>query len=508
VTHLIRPARQSDIDAVYIISNDQVVRSQSLNTEPIPWEQHVEWFKQKLEDPNVLFLIAEIQEGAVFAQIRYEIAGVSALVNLSVHADYRGKGLASGLLEEGDRRLFEQHQTMDRVVAQILPDNIASAKAFLKAGYLLRRRGQKLGSGAVVDVYEKRRRKIQMNFPYEMLKQDSSAAFIVAELSANHHGSFDIAADTIRAMKDAGADAVKVQTYTPETMTIDSDQEYFTISQGTVWDGKTLHALYEEAHMPWEWQPRLKELADSLGLLFFSSPFDVRAVDLLEEMGTTVFKVASFEITDTPLIEYIASKGKPVIISTGVASLQDIQDALTACYKVGNFRVALLKCTSAYPAPISESNLRTIPNMRETFRTVVGLSDHTIGSTTAVVAVTLGAKIIEKHFILDRRQGGPDSSFSMEPKEFAGLVRSVREAEQAVGHVSYDLPEIARKNRAFTRSLFVVLDIKKGEVLSELNIRSIRPGFGLHPRHIGEVLGKHARVSLRRGTPLEWVHIE
>lgn len=337
---------------------------------------------------------------------------------------------------------------------------------------------------------------------------NNHSVFIIAELSANHLHNFDLAVDTIKAIKESGADAVKLQTYTPDTITIDSDNEYFQIDQGTIWDGKTLYQLYQEAYTPWEWQPKLKEIAEELGLIFLSSPFDKTAVDFLEEMNVPAYKVASFEITDIPLIEYMASKGKPVIISTGIATLADIEEAVNACKKMGNHQIALLKCTSAYPAPLEEVNLITIPNLADTFKTVVGLSDHTLGISVPIAAVALGAKIIEKHFILDRNMGGPDAAFSMEPDEFRSMVDAVRDVEKALGTVNYDLTEKTKKSREFSRSLFVVEDVKAGESFTEENVRSIRPGFGLHPRYLEQIIGKNARKDIEKGTPLDWAFIE
>ena len=332
----------------------------------------------------------------------------------------------------------------------------------------------------------------------------TESTFIIAELSANHLQNFDLAVDTIKAIKESGADAVKLQTYTPDTITIDSNNEYFQIKQDSMWDGKTLYQLYEEAYTPWEWQPKLKQIAEELGLICFSSPFDKASVDFLEEMNVPAYKVASFEITDIPLIEYIASKGKPVIISTGIATLADIEEAVNACKKMGNNQIALLKCTSAYPAPLEEVNLRTIPNMADTFNTIVGLSDHTLGISSSIASVALGVKIIEKHFILDRKLGGPDAAFSMEPDEFRSMVDAVRDVEKALGTVNYDLTEKTRKSREFSRSLFVVEDIKAGESLTEKNVRSIRPGFGLHPRYFNKIIGKKAINGINKGTPLNW----
>lgn len=336
----------------------------------------------------------------------------------------------------------------------------------------------------------------------------SHPAFIVAELSANHLQKFDHAVKLIKAAKDAGADAVKLQTYTPDTITIDCDNEYFQIKQGTIWDGKTLYELYKEAYTPWEWQPELKEIAEELGLIFFSTPFDKTAVDFLEEINIPCYKIASFEITDIPLIEYVASKGKPVIISTGIATLTDIQEAVNACKRMGNSQIALLKCTSAYPAPLEEVNLKTIPDMAEKFKIVIGLSDHTLGISVPVASVALGAKIIEKHFTLSRSLGGPDAAFSLEPEEFKAMVKAVREVEKALGDVCYELTEKMRKNRQFSRSLFIINNIKAGEVFTEKNVRSIRPGYGLHPRYLKKILGRRATQDIKRGTPLKWSLVE
>lgn len=332
---------------------------------------------------------------------------------------------------------------------------------------------------------------------------ENKPTFIIAELSANHMNDFDIAVKTIEAMAEAGADAVKFQTFTPDTITIDCDNEYFQIKQGTVWDGQVLHELYEDAYMPWDWQPKLKKVAENLGLIVFSSPFDKTSVDFLEDMDVPAYKIASFEITDIPLIEYVASKGKPIIISTGIASLEDIELAVKTCLDAGNDEIALLKCTSSYPAPLDEINLNTIPDIKNKFGLVVGLSDHTLGDEVSTAAIALGANIIEKHFILDRNMGGPDSEFSMEPEEFKQMVDSIRKVEKALGNVSYELSDKVKANREFSRSLFVVKDIQKGEVITEDNVRSIRPGFGLHPKYLKEILGKKVNIDLKKGTPFE-----
>lgn len=326
----------------------------------------------------------------------------------------------------------------------------------------------------------------------------NSPVFIIAELSANHNGSLQNALDTIKAAKRAGADCIKLQTYTADTITINSDKEDFLI-KGTIWEGKNLHDLYKEAYTPWEWHKTLFEAAKAEGLVCFSSPFDKTSVDLLEELNAPAYKIASFEITDIPLIEYVASKGKPVIISTGIAEQEDIELALDACRRQNNNQIALLKCTSSYPAPIEEANMVMVKDLAERYGVVSGLSDHTIGSTVPVVATVMGAKIIEKHFILDRSIGGPDASFSMNEEEFTAMVKAVREAEAAIGVVDYTLTDKQRKGRDFCRSLYVTEDIAKGQVFTEENVRSIRPGFGLHPKYLSEVLGKKANKDLSKG---------
>lgn len=332
--------------------------------------------------------------------------------------------------------------------------------------------------------------------------------FIIAELSANHGHEIQIAKDTIKAAKEAGADAVKIQTYTPDTITLDSDNDYFQIKQGTVWDGTTFYKLYQEAYTPWEWHEELFDYAKEIGIVLFSSPFDKTAVDLLEELNTPIYKIASFEITDIPLIEYVASKGKPVIISTGIATLGEIKEAVDTCKRMGNDNITLLKCTSAYPSPHEDMNLKTISNMRETFGVNVGLSDHSIGSTVAIGAVALGATIVEKHVILNRSIGGPDSSFSMEMDEFKKMINEIRNIEKALGRVNYDLDEKTKKNRVFSRSLFFTEDIEPGQTITEKNMRSIRPGYGLHPRHYHELIGKKTSKKIEKGTPVDWSLVE
>jgi pseudaminic acid synthase len=326
-----------------------------------------------------------------------------------------------------------------------------------------------------------------------------SNVFIIAELSANHNGSLEVALETVRAAKRAGADCIKLQTYTADTITIDSKKDDFLI-KGTIWNGKNLYELYQEAYTPWEWHQAIFDEAENNGLVCFSSPFDKTAVDLLESLGTPAYKIASFEITDIPLIEYVASKGKPIIISTGIAEEVDIELALDACRRMGNHDIALLKCTSSYPAPIEEANLIMIKELAERYGLITGLSDHTMGSTAPLVATCFGAKIIEKHFILDHSIGGPDASFSMDEAEFTAMVNAVREAEKAIGVVDYTLTDKQAKGKDFSRSLYVVQDLKKGDLITQDNVKSIRPGFGLHPKHYTQILGKMSNQDLEKGT--------
>jgi pseudaminic acid synthase len=330
-----------------------------------------------------------------------------------------------------------------------------------------------------------------------------SPVFIIAELSANHNGSIDTAIETIKAAKRAGADAIKLQTYTADTITIDSKKSDFILKSGSIWDGKYFYDLYKEAYTPWEWHEQLFRVAKDVGLISFSSPFDPTAVEFLEKLKVPAYKIASFEITDIPLIELVASKGKPVIISTGIATTEDIELALDACRRMGNNDIALLKCTSSYPAPIEEANMCMVKDLAERYQVISGLSDHTMGATVPIVATAFGAKIIEKHFILDRSIGGPDASFSMNEKEFTEMVKVVREAEKAIGVVDYHLTEKQKKGRDFSRSLYVVENVKKGEVFSRDNVRSIRPGFGMHPKEYKNILGKSASCDIEKGTALK-----
>jgi pseudaminic acid synthase len=334
------------------------------------------------------------------------------------------------------------------------------------------------------------------------LKEDGT--YIIAELSANHGGKIEIAKETIKAAKEIGANAIKLQTYTADTITLNSDNEDFIIKGGTLWDDKKLYDLYVEATLPWEWHQELFAYAREIGIDIFSSPFDKTAVDFLEEFNPSAYKIASFEITDYELIRYTASKGRPIIISTGIATIDEIQDAVDICRGEGNNNIVLLKCTSAYPAPLEEANLLMVPSLAQTFNVISGFSDHTLGSTAPIAAVTLGAKVIEKHFILDKSIGGADADFSMDKEEFASMIKAIRETEKLLGKIDYSMTEKKKQSRRFSRSLYVAKDIKKGELFTKENVRSVRPGYGLHPKYLKDVLGKIATKEYAFATPLNY----
>jgi pseudaminic acid synthase len=334
----------------------------------------------------------------------------------------------------------------------------------------------------------------------------NSPTYIVAEMSANHNMDFNRAKAIIEAAKKSGADAIKIQTYTPDTITIDSDMPAFK-TKG-IWEGRTLYELYGKAYTPWEWQKELRDYANKLELDFFSSPFDLTAVDFLENLEVPAYKIASFEINDIPFIRKIAKTQKPIIISTGIARLEDIDLAVRTCREEGNDKVILLKCISSYPAPYENMNLKVIPNMEQTFDCICGLSDHSMGTEIAIAAVSLGAKVIEKHFTLSRKDGGEDSQFSMEPHEFNQMVMQIRNVEKALGRVTYDLNKEQKESRIYSRSLFVVKDVKKGEVFTKENVRSIRPGIGMHTKYWEEILGEKARCDIKKGTPMDWKYVE
>ena len=337
---------------------------------------------------------------------------------------------------------------------------------------------------------------------------DRTKCFIIAELSANHGGKLEIALETVRAAKRAGADAIKLQTYTADTITLDSKKEYFKINQGTHWDGQYLYDLYKDAFLPWEWHKPIFALAKKEGLVCFSSPFDFTAVDFLEKLNCPIYKIASFEITDIPLIEYVASKGKPIIISTGIAEIQDIELAISACKSQGNNDITILKCTSAYPSDPTDANLKTIADIQKRFNVKVGLSDHTMGIEAPMIAVAMGAQVIEKHFILDKSIGGADAHFSLDEKEFKQMIDAVRLTEKMMGKIDYEMTEKKQKSRQFSRSLFITKNVNIGETISKDNVRSIRPGFGLHPKELPSIIGKKFSQNQEKGTPLSWDMIQ
>ncbi len=332
--------------------------------------------------------------------------------------------------------------------------------------------------------------------------------YIVAELSANHGHKLENALASVRAAKATGADAIKIQTYTADTITLNCDTGDFQVKSGTLWDGTTFHQLYQQAYTPWEWHKAIFDEAKKVGIDCFSTPFDKTAVDFLEELGNPIYKIASFEITDIPLIEYAASRHKPMVISTGVAMIEDIEDAIVACHRAGNKDITLLKCTSAYPAPIEAANLRTMQDMRERFGVKVGLSDHTMGSDVAIAAVALGATMVEKHFIIDRAIGGPDAAFSMQQNEFAAMVQSIRNVEKALGDVVYPQDVRQIKGREFSRSLYVAEDMEAGDIITEQNIRSVRPGYGLAPKYLPTILGRQVNQDLKKGERMKMEYVK
>lgn len=483
----VRKATWHDRDNLYKLATTDDVREASFNHKQIDYQEHLKWLKKVLHSSNEYLYILEI-DGNFSGQVRfsYNKNKDNYKVGISIVRNARGKNIAVKFFKKSLFLLRMEVSPFNIVKAYIRDNNIRSQKFFEKAGF-------KYSHSTLVNDENAQKWILKMN-----------SIFVIAELSANHNHNIDLALETISAIKKSGADAVKIQTYTADTITVNCDNEYFQIHNGTLWDGRTLYDLYQEAYTPWEWHDRLRDHAESLGLMFFSTPFDKTAVDFLETKNVPIYKIASFEITDIPLIEYTASKGKPMIISTGIAERQEIQEAVESCRRVGNYDITLLKCTSSYPAPIEEANLKTMVNMIETFGVKVGLSDHTLGSDVAVAAAALGAEVIEKHFILDRSIGGPDAAFSMEPNEFNAMVDSIRNVEKALGTVTYKLSDKQKSSRKFARSLFVVEDIKAGEVFNENNVRSIRPGDGLSPKYINDILGRKAQREIHKGSPVSW----
>ena len=474
---VIRLAELRDMKNVFDLSNDDTVRAMSIHPEKIEWKSHMQWFEGALNNPDVLFYVAETMDGDFIGQVRFTRDNADWVVSISLADKYRRKRLSAMILKKA---IEKSH--LNRNTAYVKKDNILSEKMFLSLGYKL------IGKTEI-------NRESYSVFQY-------ASVFIIAEMSANHCGDKELAKKIIKAAKDAGADAVKIQTYTADTLTINCHNPEFRLNGG-LWDGKYLYDLYQEASTPWEWQGELKEYADGIGIPLFSTPFDFTAVDFLETLNVPMYKIASFEAFDYPLIKYAAKLGKPMIISTGISTLEEIQGAIDACKSVGNNDITLLKCTSTYPAKIEDMNLMTIKDMIDIFGpqgVKVGLSDHSMSIVPPVTAVALGASVIEKHFTLDRALGGPDSGFSLNKEEFAAMVQAVRDTEKALGKADYTVNE---KNRQLGRSLYVVKDIKTGEKFTPENVRSVRPSCGLHPKYYEEILAKTAARDLPFGTALK-----
>lgn len=487
-----------DIDLLFKWVNDEAVRKSAFHTNIISYEEHKAWLTCKLQSSNCKIFIGYVDDEAI-GQVRVDMEDNVAIIDYSVDKQHRGKHYGIFLLEAAANEIRNSKKNVNQMVGRVKYNNISSQRIFEKSGYIKKNEDdsilyyKKIGGSSVKEALTVRRRKIS----------DGCPCYVIAEMSANHAGDIDRAIEIIQAAKNSGADCIKLQTYTPDTMTIESDKEYFQIRKGT-WKGESLYNLYQKAYTPWEWHGRLKDAAEKIGIDFLSTPFDKTSVDFLESLGVTAYKIASFELTDIPLIRYIASKNKPIIMSTGMGTLGEIEEAVNAVRSQSNNQLCLLRCSSVYPAVANDMNLKTIQNLKDIFGIPVGLSDHSMGSVGAVAAVAIGANVIEKHFCLSRKIENPDSSFSMEPQEFQRMVEDIRIAEMAIGKVSYHLSEREYTNRIFRRSVFVVKDIKEGEHFTEENIRIIRPSHGLPPKEYEKVLYKIASRDIERGTPLEW----
>ncbi len=474
---IIRLAEPHDIKNIFDLSNDDTVRSVSMNPEKITWNDHVKWFNEILNTSNVLFYVAETDERDFIGQVRFVKNAQDWVVSISLEKKHRHKNLGKRILEKAMKM-----SGLKNFKAYVKTDNISSQKLFFSLGYKIDQK--------------------EINKNGSFLALQYNPVFIIAEMSANHCGDKELAKKIIKTAKDIGADAVKIQTYTADTITLNCRNPEFKVSGTKLWNDKYLYDLYQEASTPWEWQAELKEYADKIRIPLFSTPFDFTAVDFLETLDVPMYKIASFEAIDYPLIKYTAKRGKPMIISTGISSLEEIQKAVNACKSVGNNDITLLKCTSAYPAEPKDMNLLTIKDMIDRFGpqgVKIGLSDHSMSIVPPVTAVVLGATVIEKHFTLDRALGGADSGFSLNTEEFALMVKTIRETEASLGHVDYT---VNRQNRKFARSLYVAKNIKKGDVFTPENIRSVRPSNGLYPGYYDDVIGKTAKRDLPFGTPL------
>lgn len=478
----LRPAATGDAEFVFRLSNDRTVRRNSVHSGEIRWEDHVAWFARMLTSPDCIFFIVEL-EGEPIGQIRFNRSERGWECSASLLEQWRGKGLSPRFVRAALIR-----SGLPEALAMTRVSNDAAIRTLRDSGYEFVR--NETQEGGEYEVYRYRDR-----------------VFTIAEMSANHRGDLERAKEIVAAAAASGADAVKLQTYTADTMTLDCKEGPFLISGGTLWDGLTMHELYGKAMTPWEWTAELKAYAESLGIELFSTPFDRTAVDFLEGVQVPRFKIASFEAVDVPLIRYAAAKGKPMLISVGISSPEEMQEAVDACFAEGNFDVTLLKCTSAYPAKPEKMHLATIRDMVERFGSQgvrIGLSDHSLGVEVPTAAVALGARVIEKHLTLDRLDGDAESSFALLPDEFAAMVKAVRNVLPAIGDVSYVADASGRRGR---RSLFVAEDIKAGESFTERNIRSVRPGDGCEPKLLPEILGRRAICDLRKGTPMKMDYV-
>jgi len=433
--------------------------------------------------------------------VRFDQEGTQAEISVTVNPEEWGNGYGTELILKGCKKYFEEKPEIEKIVAEVLKGNDISIRIFEKAKF---RKVEELKEGFKFWLTKMR------EFTIGNKKiGEGSPTFIIAEISGNHNQDYDTAKKLVRAACEAGADAIKLQTYTPDTITIDSDKKWFQVEVNDAWKNRTLYELYKIAYTPWNWQPKLKKIAEGYGIPLFSTPFDKTAVDFLEEMTVEFYKIASFEIGDLELLKKVAYTKKPVIMSRGMSSLKELELAYKTLKENGCPQVAILHCVSSYPAKPEEMNLSTIPFLKETFPdAIIGLSDHTVTTETAVASVALGAKIIEKHIILDRTLGGVDSAFSLEPEEFKELIRQVRNVEKSIGKPHLKCGEGEQENSIFKRSLFIVENIREGEIFTNKNIRSIRPGYGLQPKYFNTILGKKAKINIEKATPLTWNLIE
>ena len=507
---------KNDIDAHLIMNwrNDPETCKNSFRNNPYSWDEFKNVFYEKYFENHLppLFATFENEKISFIGSLNTEN---KETIELSIHIDpkYRGKKLSSKIIEKTLDYIQENYENIKNIKAQIKAFNQASIKCFQKAGLLFEKK--EISKNEMVHHYSFDLKKKNSDHPISYFSINhrqigkNNPTYIIAELSCNHNQDINLAYQLIDAAAQAGADAVKLQTYTADTMTINCDNPIFKeCLNGTLWEGKTLYELYSKAYTPWEWHKDLKEYANSKGLDLFSSPFDITAVDFLESLDMPAYKIASFEITDHVLIKKVAQTGKPIIISSGMASLNELNDAITLLRENGATQIAMLKCTSAYPAKPEDANLNTIKHMMDTFNVVGGLSDHTLGIEVPIASVVLGGRIIEKHFKLNDDSGSEDDAFSLTPIEFKQMVDSVRKVEKTLGIIKYAGTNSESKSKTFRRSLFVVKDIKEGELFTSENVKSIRPANGLHTKYYEDILGKKASQELQFGTPLSWDFIK